>query len=736
MRRFIIEFFLLFVLSLYSLLGYSVDLTPALKVFERVAPWMCGKVEVIPLYCSDGSQDAYELSTCGGKLLIKATSVPAAGMGFNHYLKYYCNRNYSLTGINMAPVGELPSIDGSIYHSTNCKYRHFMNFCAQNYSGAFWTFEDWEKVIDFMVLNGVNLTLATVGLEQVWYNVLKKMNFSDEEIFSFLPGPAYNAWHMMANLEGWGGPITLRMIEKRCMLEKKILTRLRECGINPIFMAFYGMVPKSLKEKFPLAQIIPQGKWAGGFERPSILLPMDSLYDEMSALYYNEVKSLYGEFNYFAGEPFHEGGIRKGIDDSELSRKVLDTMRKYNPKAIWVLQGWSGNPTSNFLSSLSKEKDVLIWDFRGELVAEWEQRKGYEGYPFLWGVINNFGETPGLYGRLERFMNEYFRAANGLYSKNMLGLGVSPEGILNNPVNYDFLFEMPWHKNRYNMVNWLDSYVKYRYGKQNEAMKRVWHILFETAYSSNVDSVNIEPKSQVLPSIVGNGESLICASPSLDIQSTSSWGTNFIFYDRNKMKELIPFLIEACNDFGGVDAFQYDLINISRQLLSNEFKTLYSSYQKYYSKSCEDSLDFCSKKMLDIMDDMDLLLSTRKDFMVGHWINAARDFGTNKYEVELAEWNARSLISYWGPDDSSTDLRDYAHKEWAGLIKDLYKPRWIAFFDYIKKSMHKLGGSLPDYTQMSIDWSCLDNVYPNEPVDNPIDVARKILNKLYVNCNF
>lgn len=120
-------------------------------------------------------------------------------------------------------------------------------------------------------------------------------------------------------------------------------------------------------------------------------------------------------------------------------------MREHNEGAVWVLQGWSGNPTSRFLSGLSRENDVLIWDFRGELSAEWEQRKGYEGYPFLWGVINNFGETPGLYGRLERFMNEFFRAESSPYSGNMYGLGVSPEGILNNPVNFDFLFEMPWH---------------------------------------------------------------------------------------------------------------------------------------------------------------------------------------------------------------------------------------------------------------------------------------------------
>ena len=717
----------------FPLLLFGNSLSPVLEVFNRVAPWMKGKVEVCEMEPSADYIDAYELSMHKGKLRIKATSIPAAGMGFNYYLKYFCHRNFALVGMNMTPVNELPQIKGKVFRSTTAEYRHIFNFCTQNYTAAFWKWTEWQKMIDFMVLNGVNLSIATVGLEKVWYNTLERMNYTEEEIMAFLPGPAFNAWHMMANMEGWGGPITQNLINKRSTLAKKILNQMRKMEINPIYMSFYGMVPTTLKDKHPEARIIPQGRWAGGFVRPDILSPTDSLYGKMADIYYRELKKLYGDFKFFAGEPFHEGGNRQGIDASELSAIVLNKIRHHFPSAQWVLQGWSGNPTSQFLSGVAKKGDVLVWDFRGELWAEWELRKGYEGYPFLWGAINNYGETPGLYGRLERFVEEYFRAKE-TYPDNMAGLGVSPEGVYNNPINFDFMFEIPWHKERYSVKEWLEDYVKFRYGRFDKSAYDVWKVLLQTAYSSETDSCNVSPISNVLPSIVGNAESTVCAPPSLNSTSASSWGTSFVFYDSEKMKTLIPSLIKSSDTFSEVDAFRYDMVNITRQLLSNEFKKIYALLQESVKSKDLKAYDSYVAGLLSIMDDMDELLNTRSEFMVGKWIKAARDFGDSNYEKQLAEWNLRSQVTYWGPDNIHTDLRDYAHKEWAGIIKDIYRPRWATFFKEVRANVFE-GVNTPNIhpTQISLDWSRLNNKYPYEPVGDAVQTSVKYMKKLQAN---
>ena len=57
-----------------------------------------------------------------------------------------------------------------------------------------------------MALNGVNLMLAPLGMEAVWSETLKTLGFDQKDVQRFIPGPAYTAWWLMGNLEGWGGP--------------------------------------------------------------------------------------------------------------------------------------------------------------------------------------------------------------------------------------------------------------------------------------------------------------------------------------------------------------------------------------------------------------------------------------------------------------------------------------------------------------------------------------------------
>ena len=72
--------------------------------------------------------------------------------------------------------------------------------------------------------------------------------------------------------------------------------------------------------------------------------------------------------------------------------------------------------------------------------------------------------------------------------------------------------------------------------------------------------------------------------------------------------------------------------------------------------------------MLELISDLDDLLATRKEFMLGTWIAAAREWGKTVEEKDLYEWNARLLITVWGFKDGS--LHDYSHREWSGLLRD------------------------------------------------------------------
>ena len=59
------------------------------------------------------------------------------------------------------------------------KYRYFLNYCTFNYSFAFADWPAWERELDWMALNGINLALAVNGTEAVWEKTHFKAQYCD-----------------------------------------------------------------------------------------------------------------------------------------------------------------------------------------------------------------------------------------------------------------------------------------------------------------------------------------------------------------------------------------------------------------------------------------------------------------------------------------------------------------------------------------------------------------------------
>ena len=59
--------------------------------------------------------------------------------------------------------------------TANDKIRYYQNVCTPGYTFAFWQWTDWEKHIDWMALNGINLPLAFTAQEAIWIRVYKKV---------------------------------------------------------------------------------------------------------------------------------------------------------------------------------------------------------------------------------------------------------------------------------------------------------------------------------------------------------------------------------------------------------------------------------------------------------------------------------------------------------------------------------------------------------------------------------
>lgn len=704
--------FLLVVLAVWGNLVNAQTFSSVQQLLQRRAPWLKDKI-LFSTVAKENAKDVFILQSKNNKISIAASGENAAAKALGYYLKNYCHRSVSHMGDNLTPVAKLPIVKEPVKIVSNADIRFALNYCTISYTMSFYGWKEWEYELDWMALNGVNLVLAPVGMEAVWQNTLKQLGCNENEISQFIADPAFSAWWLMGNLEGWGGPVTQGIIDQQFSLQKKILARMKALGMKPVMQGFYGMVPAALKNK--AVDLLEQGKWAGGFVRPAMLKP-DADFKKIAAIYYREMKKLYGaDLHYFAGDPFHEGGKSGDIDVAEYGHLVQSEMQNHFPGSTWVLQGWQRNPSSQILSKLDKSK-VLVQELFGENTDNWYQRKGYEGTPFIWCSVTNFGEKNGLYGKLQRFANEVYRANNSQYASLMKGVGVMPEGIHNNPPVYDFILDLAWHSEKLEATEWIKSFVAARYSTTNKKVEEAWQIFLQTVYSS-FDKLQEGPN-----------ESVFCARPSLKVGSVSSWGTRERNYDVAKFKEGVKLFVAASNEMKNSKTYRIDKIDLVRQVLANKGEDVYKDMVNAYEQ--KDSALFAKQStlFLSLIELQDSLLSSNEHFQLYSWLKQALDFGKTPGEKKLALKNAKTQITYWGPDDPKTNLHEYANKEWSGLMKHYYLPRWKMFVKVCNAALK--GNSLvtPDYFSFEQDWSNKPDLYP--PTKIPSDKLESIIQRI------
>jgi alpha-N-acetylglucosaminidase len=156
-------------------------------------------------------QDVFEVESRGDRIVIRGTSGVAMASGLNWYLKTVCRCLVSVTGDQLAVPTPLPPVRDKVRVRTPYKDRYFFNYCTFSYTMAWWDWPRWERMIDWLALNGVNMPLAVTGQEAVWVEVLRELGLDSKEIGDFLVGPAYLPWGWM----GSPGSEAIRSSSKR-----------------------------------------------------------------------------------------------------------------------------------------------------------------------------------------------------------------------------------------------------------------------------------------------------------------------------------------------------------------------------------------------------------------------------------------------------------------------------------------------------------------------------------------
>lgn len=87
-----------------------------------------------------------------------------------------------------------------------------------------------------------------------------------------------------------------------------------------------------------------QGGWCG-LDRPDMIRTDGELYDQYAGLFYEAQEWAFGDTtDYYAADPFHEGGIRPSdLSDATISAEVLESLLRYDSDAVWMVQAWWSN---------------------------------------------------------------------------------------------------------------------------------------------------------------------------------------------------------------------------------------------------------------------------------------------------------------------------------------------------------------------------------------------------------
>ena len=700
------------------------------------------------------NKDFFELDQQGTKVVVRGNTWVNIASGVNWYLKYYAGIHLSWNQMQTKLPAVLPAVKQKERHETDLTLRYDFNYCTFSYSMAFWDWKRWEQEIDWMALHGVNLPLAIVGEECVWRNMLLKLGYTEEEIGQFIAGPAFLAWWEMNNLEGWGGPLPLSWYSRQEKLQKQILARMRQLGMHPVLPGYSGMVPHDAKARLGL-NVADAGLW-NGFQRPANLLPTDPRFAEIAKLYFDELTKLFGKADYYSMDPFHESNDDASIDYAKAGEAMMQAMKRVNPKAVWVIQGWTENPRPQMVDGM-KAGDLLVLDLFSEcrpmfgIPSIWKREEGYKQHYWLFCLLENFGANVGLHGRMDQLLDNFYGTDSSLFtlhSSLRKGIGFTMEGSENNPVMFELMSELPWRPEKFKKDDWVRQYVKARYGVEDPLIERAWLLLARTIY--NCPAGNNQQ---------GPHESIFCGRPTLNNFQASSWSKMKNYYDPYSTLEAAMMMNSVAEKYRGNNNFEYDLVDITRQALADQARLQYQRTIADYKAFAINEFESDYRRFLLMLLMQDKLLGTRSEFRLGHWTQAAIACGTTPEEKKLYEWNARVQITTWGNRycADTGGLRDYAHKEWQGLLKDFYYPRWEAYFNALADQMKAqqkpqpdlLGGgpnasktaaelfqmALPqevtlDYYALEEPWTLRQNSYTAAPEGSPVDVAREVMDLL------
>ncbi|KAK7828801.1 alpha-n-acetylglucosaminidase [Quercus suber] len=695
--------------------------------FEIVSKEQCGgdpcfMIKNNPSFSSHGDPE----------ILIMGVTGVEISAGLHWYLKYWCGSHISWdkTGgaqlFSVPRAGLLPRVqDAGIVVQRPIPWNYYQNAVSSSYSFAWWDWKRWEKEIDWMALQGINLPLAFTGQEAIWQKVFQKFNVSKTDLDNFFGGPAFLAWSRMGNLHGWGGPLPQSWLDQQLILQKKILARMYELGMTPVLPAFSGNVPAALTYIFPSAKITRLGNWFSVKSDPKVCCTY--LLDATDPF-----------------DTFDENTPPVDVPEyiSSLGAAIFRGMQTGDDDAVWLMQA--------LLQSVPLGRLVVL-DLFAEVKPIWITSEQFYGVPYIWCMLHNFAGNSEMYGILDSVASGPVDARKSenstMASLSIVGVGMSMEGIEQNPVVYDLMSEMAFQHNKVDVKLWIHLYSKRRYGQSVPLIQDAWNILYNTvynctdgAYDKNRDVIvafpDVDPSFISVPHERYNHQRKSLSRRAAIEQITDSFDKPHLWYSTSEVIHALELFIASGDELSESNTYRYDLVDLTRQAVAKYANQLFLKVIEAYRLNDIHGVACHTQKFLDLVEDMDTLLGCHEGFLLGPWLESAQKLAQDEEQKKQFEWNARTQITMWfdNTEEEASLLHDYGNKYWSGLLRDYYGPRAAIYFKFLLESLEKshdfqLKDWRREWIKLTNDWQRSRKAFPVESTGNALNISRWLYNK-------
>jgi alpha-N-acetylglucosaminidase len=204
------------------------------------------------------------------------------------------------------------------------------------------------------------------------------------------------------------------------------------------------------------------------------------------------------------------------------------------------------------------------------------------------------------------------------------------------------------------------------------------------------------------------------------------------WYNISDLLDAWELFLEASVNFPNNSLFNHDLVDITRQVLQNRADEIYLSIVELYKqKNMTELVKECST-FLDLLVDMDRILATHSDFLLGPFLESAKAAGSTEKEGLALAFNAKNQITLWGPNG---EISDYANKQWSGVILDYFYQRWHVFFVALEVAV-KMNRKVNEtecrdriFQEIELPFNVDNRDYPTYTRGDTMEISRELFEK-------